>query len=308
MTFGLTKHHGLGNDFLILLTDDPDVAADARWPDRARAWCHRRTGVGADGLIIGEFGAAAPSDRPDGVPVDLRMTLYNADGSIAEISGNGLRCLVQAEARRRGVESGKLVVLTGGGIRTVEFEPSPTANPDVMVGRAEMGSAEEGPAPDRPPAPAGQDAVRERELALDAVAYRVIDVGNPHLVLRVDDPRAVVISDAGPLHESRWDGGINVHVVAPTPGEADAVDMVIWERGAGVTEACGSGATAVARAVHDWGLTGPKVTVHMPGGDAVVEVGDVLVLHGTATYVADVTVPEIAVAVDVAPVGAGERA
>ena len=74
MTFGLTKHHGMGNDFLVHLTDDPRLAVDERWPERARAWCHRRTGVGADGLILGEHGAALADDD-----VDLRMTLFNAD-------------------------------------------------------------------------------------------------------------------------------------------------------------------------------------------------------------------------------------
>lgn len=300
MTFGLTKHHGMGNDFLILLTDDPALAADARWPDRARAWCDRRTGIGADGLIIGEHGAAAPTDPA----ADLRMTLYNADGSIAEISGNGLRCLVQAEARRRGQDEGVVQVLTGGGLRSVAFEPAPGEGPEVMAARAGMGPAGEGPAPDAAPIDVPADPDRARALALDASDRRVLEVGNPHLVLRVDDPAAVDIAEAGPLHEQRWRGGINVHVVAPTPGETDAVDMVIWERGAGITDACGSGATVVARAAHDWGLVGPKVTVHMPGGDAVVEVGDELVLHGTAVFIAEVIVADIAVDAAVAA-GAG---
>lgn len=285
MTFGLTKHHGMGNDFLVHLTDDPRLAVDERWPERARSWCHRRTGVGADGLILGEHGAALGDDD-----VDLRMTLFNADGSVAEISGNGLRCLVQAEARRRSLPDGSLLVRTGGGLRRVTFEP---AGAGTITARAEMGAATAGPAPVGAPLDAADHAGRAAALALDAVADRVLDVGNPHLVLRVPDPAAVEIGAAGPLHEARWPDGINVHVVAPTVGEADAVDMVVWERGAGITEACGSGAVAVARAVHDWGLTGPRVTVHMPGGDAVVDVGDVLVLHGTATYVADVTVPDV---------------
>jgi diaminopimelate epimerase len=302
MTFGLSKHHGMGNDFLILLTDDPALADDPRWSDRARAWCDRRTGIGADGLILGEHGAAAPTSPA----ADLRMTLYNADGSIAEISGNGLRCLVQAEARRRGAATGELDVLTGGGRRHVTYEPAPGDGPQVMAARASMGPAGDGPTPDEPPIEAPADPAAVRVLALDATASRVLDVGNPHLVLRVDDPAAVDIAAAGPLHEQRWHGGINVHVVAPTPGEVDAIDMVIWERGAGITDACGSGATVVARAAHDWGLVGRKVTVHMPGGDAVVEVGDDdLVLHGTAAFIADVSVPDLASG---EPVGVGASA
>lgn len=284
MTLRLAKHHGMGNDFLILLTDDPATVSDDRWPARARAWCDRRTGIGADGLIIGAFGAAAPTEPA----VDLGMTLFNADGSVAEISGNGLRCLVHADARRRGVADGSVVVLTGGGVRDVAFERTVDGSSDTIEARASMGPTRPGPEPDRELAAVGAGSARA--LALDAADQRLIDVGNPHLVLRVDDPAAVAIAEAGPLHEARWDRGINVHVVAPTPGETDAVDMVIWERGAGITQACGSGATAVARAVHEWGLTGPRVTVHMPGGDAVVEVGDPMYLHGTSVFVADVEI------------------
>jgi len=291
MTVRLTKHHGLGNDFLVHLTDDPRVVGDPRWADRARAWCHRRTGIGADGLIVGGLGAAAPAGA------DLRMVLHNADGSVAEISGNGLRCLVQAEARRRGSAAGTLVVETGGGRRTVDYEA--TDDPLVLVGRADMGPATAGPAPDHDldldgtPGEA-DDPDRARALALDATDSRTLDLGNPHLVLVVADPGAVDIAAAGPLHEARYDGGINVHAVAPAPGEADAIDLVIWERGVGVTLACGTGATAAARAAFDLGLVGRHVTVHMPGGDVAVEVGDPMVLRGPAAYVAALEVEDVA--------------
>ncbi|MCU1352194.1 MAG: diaminopimelate epimerase, partial [Acidimicrobiales bacterium] len=114
------------------------------------------------------------------------------------------------------------------------------------------------------------------------------DLGNPHLVLLVADPEAVDLAAAGSFHEASFSRGINVHFVAPTPGEPDAMSMRVWERGAGVTEACGTGAVAVARAAHDWGLVGDDVTIHMPGGDVAVVVGDPMVLVGPATYVADV--------------------
>lgn len=285
MTFRLTKHQGLGNDFLVLLTDDPSLGDDPAWAARAIRWCHRRTGVGADGLILGGHGAAAA----DGF--DLTMTLYNADGSIAEISGNGLRCLVQAEARRRGEPTGTLRVLTGGGPRTVEYQPG--ADADTISARADMGPAKDGPTADHDLALDDVDTTDPAvaaALALDATQARLLDVGNPHLVLLVADPAAVDIAAAGPRHEARFDAGMNVHVVAPTAGATDEIDMVIWERGAGVTEACGSGATAVARATHDWGLVGERVRLHMPGGDAVVEVGDPMFLHGPASYIATIEV------------------
>ena len=128
-----------------------------------------------------------------------------------------------------------------------------------------MGPARPGPEAD-PPA-ARRRPVEPGALGLDATQAATFDLGNPHLVLLVDDPDAVDLAAAGALHEAAYVDGMNVHFVAPTPGEADAMTMRVWERGAGITEACGTGATAVARAAHDWGLVGERVTVHMPGGD-----------------------------------------
>jgi diaminopimelate epimerase len=284
----LTKHHGLGNDFLVLLTDDPDLASDrAGWVARAPIWCDRRRGVGADGLLVGAFGAAA------GDGLDLAMTLVNADGSVAEMSGNGIRCLAQAEAMRRGQAEGVLEIGTDAGVRRVTFRPDPDGQPATIVASVEMGGAGPGPEPDRSVdvradevGPAAAEA-----LALAPTRRATYDLGNPHLVLLVEDPDVIDVVAAGSTHEAAFDSGMNVHFVSPTPGEPDAMTMRVWERGAGVTEACGTGAAAVARAAHDWGLTGPRVRIHMPGGDVTVDVGDEMVLHGPATYVATIEVP-----------------
>ncbi|WP_426572413.1 diaminopimelate epimerase [Aquihabitans sp. McL0605] len=280
MTFRLTKHHGLGNDFLVHLTDDaPAVQNRAAWIERAQRWCRRHHGIGADGLLIGLHGTGR---------ADLVMTLINADGSIAEMSGNGIRCLAQAEAMRRNQERGTLVIETGGGLRTVEYTATNTGarHQGTIEASVDMGPARPGPAADRPTDAAG-DA---RSLGLDALKAATFDLGNPHLVLLVDDPEAIDLAVAGATHEAAYDAGMNVHFVAPTPGEADAITMRVWERGAGVTEACGTGATAVARAAHDWGLTGDQVTVHMPGGDVQVLVGDPMVLRGPSTFIAGIVV------------------
>jgi diaminopimelate epimerase len=278
MTFRLTKHHGLGNDFLVHLTDDPAAAFDRpAWVERAVRWCDRREGVGADGLIIGLHGAGA-----DGA--DLAMTLVNADGSVAEMSGNGIRCLAQADAMRRNQPQGRLEIATDGGPRAVEWR-SPL-NVHAIEASVDMGPAKPGPAAGRPMATSG-DA---RSLGLDAAKATTLDLGNPHLVLLVDDPAAIDLEVAGALHESGYPDGMNVHFVAPTAGEADAMTMRVWERGAGVTAACGTGATAVARAAHDWGLVGERVIVHMPGGDVQVAVGDPMILLGPAVFIAGIVV------------------
>jgi diaminopimelate epimerase len=261
-TLAGAKFHGLGNDFVVVLADDVPAGAVAL----ARRVCHRRTGIGADGLVVG-----VPSPREG---VDLVFHLWNADGSVAEISGNGIRCLAHAHARQRGVEALDLVVETLAGDRTLRVTAG--ADPEQVDASVTMGKARPGPVLDGvPQAP----TVHARRAV-------TVDVGNPHLVVLVDDPDAVDLTVAGPTIEAGFAGGINVHFVAP---EADGgLRLRVWERGAGVTEACGSGAVAAASAAHDWGLVGERVRVHMPGGAAEVVIGEQLTLIGPSVHIADV--------------------
>jgi diaminopimelate epimerase len=258
----LTKHHGLGNDFLIAI-DQGDLDDPTR---RARQWCHRTRGVGADGLILADTSADGPAV----------MTLYNADGSRAEISGNGLRCLVQALARRAGMARWEGTVQTDAGLRRGWLEP--TDHPDRALVRVEMGEIVSGP-------PFEPSAVPVSIVADHALT---VDVGNPHLVLHVADPAAIARDRVGPAIEQLVPGGINVHFVMPTSD--GALQATHWERGAGVTLACGSGAVASAHAAHHWGAVGREVTVHMPGGDARVLLGSPALLEGDTTFVATVEV------------------
>lgn len=282
MTFRLTKHHGLGNDFLVHLSDDPNQMADRQaWVERARRWCHRHRGIGADGLLVGLYG----QNNDD---IDLEMLLVNADGSIAEMSGNGIRCFAQAEALRRNQQHGTLRILTDGGLRVVEFAATntPAKHQGTIEASVDMGPAKPGPGPDRELGPA-----RDRHtMALDATRSATLDLGNPHLVLLVEDPSAVDLEVAGPFHEAAFDAGMNVHFVAPAPDEPNAMIARHWERGAGITEACGTGATAISKAANDWGLVGESVTVHMPGGDVQVLVGDPMILRGPSTFIAGIVV------------------
>jgi diaminopimelate epimerase len=261
----MSKHHALGNDFLVLLD------AGCRWSvdgATARALCDRRRGVGADGLL-------RASEGTDGADVD--MTLWNADGGLAEMSGNGIRCLAQAVARTAGAPRLDLVVGTGGGLRRVRVGTGPdpaTAWVEVDMGRADKGP--QGTAPSSAP-------------VLEAAT---VDLGNPHLVLLVDDPAAVDLAVLGPACQPAFASGINVEVVAPRRDAPDVLDLRVWERGAGLTQACGTGACAAAFAAHGWGLAGPRVRVSMPGGELdVVLDDDGVSLAGPAVHVADVEVP-----------------
>jgi diaminopimelate epimerase len=228
----LAKHHGLGNDFLIRLDGDVDA-------EMARAVCDRRRGVGADGLIS---------------VVGSRWTLFNADGSRAESSGNGLRCAAQAVARARGVTALDVVFDTDAGPRRVQL--------DGDIATVEMGTV-----------------VIERVGDLGAE----VSTGNPHLVLRVDDVEPIDLLALGAQHPS-----VNVEVIAPGP-EPDSLAFRVHERGAGITMACGTGSVAAAAAAHAWGMVGPTVVVHNPGGDVTVELkDDQATLTGETVWIADV--------------------
>ncbi len=266
----LTKHHGLGNDFLVAFVDE--VPTDA--PDLAIDLCDRRTGLGADGLLFG-------IDQ-DSIPT---MHLFNSDGSAAEVSGNGLRCFVQALAMRRGVQRLEVDVATRAGKRACVVEP--TSRPDVVQASVDMGEVTAGDPPDIPSfldTVDGLDGVRQ---------WAIGSVGNPHVVIEVDDPDRIDLAAVGPQIEKHFPHGVNAHFVAASG--PDRLQLRVWERGAGITQACGSGATVAAQRMHEWGRVGPTTTVVMPGGSAVVEVADrarpTAVLTGPATFVASVQVP-----------------
>jgi diaminopimelate epimerase len=262
----LTKHHGLGNDFLVLLDPDGHHAVD---PALAVALCDRRRGVGADGLLHVTAGR-------DGA--DVAMRLLNADGSHGEMSGNGIRCVAQAVFAGRLAAPPVLTVATDAGLRTVRAL-------DAAGARAGRFSVEMG----------GVKVGEDEPDGLDPRVGRAtpVDIGNPHLVLEwrgdaLPDHDELVALGA-PLDRAT-PGGVNVEVVRPGPAPGHLV-MVIYERGVGPTMACGTGACAAAAAAARWGLTGRDVTVAMPGGPVTVALGDPVVLTGEAASVAAVDWP-----------------
>jgi diaminopimelate epimerase len=280
----LAKHHGLGNDFLVAL-DEVNGRALTVDGDLARDLCDRRRGVGADGLIHG----ARP---PAGADVDVVMHLFNSDGTRAEMSGNGIRCLGQALARARRAEGEQVFqVATDAGLRRVTVAASPSGGSSRAGVVAAMGSATVGPSvPDDVSARLGRGATGASRMAS-------VEVGNPHLVVEVREVGGIDL-DEGRWADAQVPSGINVEFVAPS---AEGVQMRVWERGAGVTEACGTGACAAAWAAHRWGWStfvetarGATTTVHMPGGVAEVTLGaqDEIELGGEVVFVADIEVPD----------------
>ena len=259
----LTKHHGLGNDFLVLL--DPVAGLDGG--ALARRLCDRHRGIGADGLLIAHAGTNG---------ADVTMELRNADGGRAEMSGNGIRCLAQAiwdaGLSRRPDE---LVVATDAGVRVVRLVDS--QRPGYLRAAVDMG-----------PAKVVGDAPRYTLGSVEAAAF--VDVGNPHLVLLDPGLDTVDVAAQGAEIDAGHRGGINVEWIWPGPGPGE-LTLRVWERGAGETEACGSGSCAAAAAALWWARVGPRVVVHNPGGDVTVELQDTAILTGPAARIASVELP-----------------
>ncbi len=264
-----SKLHATGNDFLVATT--PVTAGDAV------ALCDRFTGVGADGVLVLGPGA-------DGA--DATMTLTNADGSIAEMSGNGARCLAWV-ARREGLGTPeRLVVDTGGGRRTLELTCD--AAGDVVHAICDMGAITTDPAEIPVAVPDPDDIAAD----VDGVVYTgdAAGIGNPHWVIRVADPGAVDLARVGPVleHDARFPARVNVEFVVVDGPER--MRMRVWERGVGETQSCGTGACASAAVAHRRGLVGDRVTVTVPGGDLDVELGATVRLGGPVVHVFDVDV------------------
>jgi diaminopimelate epimerase len=252
----LTKHHGLGNDFLVLIDLD---ATETVTPALARAVCHRHTGIGADGLL---HVTAGPT-----------MRLYNADGGRAEMSGNGISCLAQAVVQAGVVPGPRVVVNTDAGVRTVTLES--TDDPRTHRATVDMGEAQ-----------VGDD---ETEWLDDHILRAArVDIGNPHLVLHAPRLDADIdLAARGLSINELVPEGINVELVAPGPAEGE-LTMRVYERGVGLTEACGTGASAVAVAAQRWGLSGERVTVRQPGGPADIVIGDTIEMTVPVVHIATI--------------------
>lgn len=262
-----TKHHGLGNDFLVLLDPSGDAPLNA---ELVVQLCDRRRGIGADGVLRATRPSVQDPDAPDAV-----MELYNADGTRAEMSGNGIRCLAQALLRGGWADPPGVTIATDAGLRTVTVLRQVDASTDAIT--VDMG-----------PVRLGDDAPEWVGGELQRAVWA--DMGNPHLVVDVDQVSALDAVDLVTLGEkvnASIPTGANVHLVA-IGAEPNLLVMRTYERGVGPTEACGTGACASAAVAHWWGQVGNQVTVQMPGGAAGVELGATVRLVGPATVIASI--------------------
>jgi diaminopimelate epimerase len=249
------KMHGLGNDFVIV--DARETPFEVTQP-LARAIADRRTGVGCDQLIVLE-----PSED-----ADLRMRIWNSDGGEVESCGNATRCVVQLTGATR--------IDSDGGLLEGE---NLGAEVEVSIGEPRFGW-------DEVPLAYAMDTAALPMAWEELARPMALNVGNPHLVFFVDNLDAVPIAELGPKieHDPAFPERINVNV-AETKGEETR--LTTWERGAGLTLACGTGACATAVAAIRSKRASSPVTVTMPGGSLTIawEPGEPIRMRGSATHV-----------------------
>jgi diaminopimelate epimerase len=256
-----TKMHGIGNDYVYV---DCITHSPPRDPvNLAKAVSDRHFGVGSDGLIL-----ICPSER-----ADVRMRMFNADGSEAEMCGNGIRCVAKYVHDHGLVRKSRITIETGRGVLTLELQIQqgmvervtvdmgapileashiPTTLPGPRVVQAPL------------PLPAAEELLSPKCNTLEVTC---VSMGNPHVVIYAENIANVPLDRIGPLIEfaSAFPRRTNVHFVQVH--SPDEVTMRTWERGSGITLACGTGACAVCVAGVLTGRTGRKLLAHLPGGN-----------------------------------------
>ncbi|QDI93076.1 diaminopimelate epimerase [Salicibibacter halophilus] len=256
--------HGLGNSYIYVDGFKESIPNEERLPNLASEVANPYTGIGSDGLIL-----ILPSNV-----ADVKMRVFNSDGSEAKSCGNGLRCVSKYVYDHRYIEDDKFSIETLGGI--VESVVHPSENGDVSEVTVDMGA----PRLKRKDVPMrGKDGALE-ENVIDATehidgadhTFTALSMGNPHAVFFVDTLEDAPLETVGPLVEKAdiFPEGTNVEFISiENPSE---IDFAVWERGSGVTQACGTGAcAAVVAAVLNGKLKRDEpIVVHLPGGDLTI--------------------------------------
>ncbi len=257
-----TKMHGIGNDYVYVNgfvenVGDP-VAVAQKVSDR-------HFGIGSDGLIL-----ILPSDK-----ADVRMRMFNADGSESEMCGNGVRCVAKYSFDHGLTKNNPMKVETGCGVLTLALETGPDQK--VRQVTVNMGP----PILDLPQIPVDREKVvkgsREHEYRLsvaqgnELLDATFVSMGNPHAVMFTPDVKAIDLNRVGPVVENHkaFPRRINAHWVQVHSRQE--VTMRTWERGSGITLACGTGACGVCVAGVLTGRTDRKILAHLPGGDLTLE-------------------------------------
>jgi diaminopimelate epimerase len=256
-----SKMHGLGNDYVMINEYTEEIIPNDKKPSLAKKLCRRGFSVGADGVIF-----VTPATLSG---ADVRFRIFNADGSEAEMCGNGIRCFAKFVYENSIISGKKLRVETLGGIKDVQLmlEKGKVTYIKVDMGIATFQTKEV-------PMKSNWKYFIDKELLVDEkpINMTVLSIGNPHAVIFTTNLSSIVLDDIGPSienHES-FTERINVHFVNII--DKNEIEMITWERGSGATLACGTGATSTVLAGYRRGILEKQVLVHLPGGELHVTV------------------------------------
>jgi len=250
MVIAFTKMQGLGNDFVVIDAVSQTISLT---PEQIRLLADRHFGIGCDQVLLVE--------RPRG-SADFRYRIFNADGGEVEQCGNGARCFIRFVREHGLSDKNEITVETAGGLIRPRLETDGRVTVNMGVPRF---------APQEIPLTADTTALRyELALAGKTVTIGAVSMGNPHAVMQVGDVRSAPVAELGPLIEKhprfpKWVNAGFMEVVAP-----DRIRLRVYERGAGETLACGTGACAAVAIGRRWGLLEETVNVELPGGNLTI--------------------------------------
>ncbi len=264
------KMHGLGNDYVVIDNRDEKIGTTEA-AKLAKKLCERKFSVGADGLLLVSNSSVG----------DVEMQIFNADGSEAEMCGNGIRCFSKYCYENKVVKKDQFNVETLAGTKQVWLTLKGNKVTSIKVDM-------DAPNWDRKALPMkGEGICISQDLELDEENYKItcLSMGNPHCVIFVENVDEFPVEYIGPIIEN--------HEVFPKRTNVAFVQILnkkelkvrVWERGCGETLACGTGACAAAAAANKLGKVGNKVTVHLLGGDLQVDIAEHLLMSGAAEKV-----------------------
>ncbi|MCL4541588.1 MAG: diaminopimelate epimerase [Chloroflexi bacterium] len=252
------KMHGIGNDFVLIGPEHASRSLD--WSALARSTGDRHFGIGHDGLLLVEA-------LPSGNTASYRMRMYNPDGSESEMCGNGIRCFAKYLYDSGLAVQKQLAIATGAGVQYVDLHTRGDIVDSVTVNMGEPIFE-----PERVPVDLPGPRVVNVPFSAGGHTFSMscVSMGNPHAVALVDDVDGIPLGTIGPLveHHVWFPRRVNFEIVQIH--SRNELTMRVWERGAGLTLACGSGACAVMAVAHSQGLVGDCVTIHLPGGDLLL--------------------------------------
>lgn len=253
--------HGLGNDYIVIDESKKEILSPSKKSAVVKILCRRGFSVGADGVIF-----VSPASLPD---ADIKFRIFNPDGSEAEMCGNGIRCFSKFVYDNGIIQKDIINVETLAGIKKIELtvEKGKVKSSKVNMGLATFKT-------DEIPMISDKEEFLEDELTVNGktIIMSVVSVGNPHAVIITDDLSKVPLETLGPMIETHeaFPQKINVHFINIL--NRNEIEMITWERGAGVTFACGTGATSAAIIGYKLGKLDNNVLVHLPGGDLKIYV------------------------------------